>query len=380
MNTSSVRAVATIMLITLAVHLRVTKGHGRLIDPPSRSSMWRYGFSNPPNYDDEALWCGGFSAQWEVNGGRCGVCGDRFDGPHDNEAGGKYANGIIVRHYREGETISVSVDLTTSHLGYFEFRICPNNNPHKVITQQCLDRYLLQQPDGSTRYYIKSYDQGVRTVQLVLPQGLTCTQCVLQWKYNAGNSWRCDGLGVSRKCCDGCGPQEQFYGCADVDVSPASGGSGILPSGSGSVAVHLPTACRGRLFDSMTDDCRQKCAVGICSRLYCSEECHMLRAYADEGESQRKDNAMPEIFLSDLWTVRWPVHSPDLSTLSPVSARMMCLQQARCPPALPEIVWPPPRLGGSGELTAYLGPRLGLQVTHWALDCGVWGYENPVWS
>lgn len=34
-------------------------GHGRLIDPPSRSSMWRYGFNNPPNYDDNQLYCGG---------------------------------------------------------------------------------------------------------------------------------------------------------------------------------------------------------------------------------------------------------------------------------------------------------------------------------
>lgn len=34
-------------------------GHGRLVDPPSRSSMWRYGFKNPPNYDDNQLYCGG---------------------------------------------------------------------------------------------------------------------------------------------------------------------------------------------------------------------------------------------------------------------------------------------------------------------------------
>ena len=36
-------------------------GHGRLLNPPSRSSMWRVGFNNPPNYDDNQLFCGGFS-------------------------------------------------------------------------------------------------------------------------------------------------------------------------------------------------------------------------------------------------------------------------------------------------------------------------------
>lgn len=37
----------------------VVTGHGRLIDPPSRSSMWRYGYRNPPNYNDNQLYCGG---------------------------------------------------------------------------------------------------------------------------------------------------------------------------------------------------------------------------------------------------------------------------------------------------------------------------------
>ena len=35
-----------------------------------------------------------------TNGGKCGVCGDAWGGPRDNEAGGKYATGILVRHYK----------------------------------------------------------------------------------------------------------------------------------------------------------------------------------------------------------------------------------------------------------------------------------------
>jgi len=37
-----------------------TSGHGRLINPPGRSTMWRYGFNTPHNSDDHQLSCGGF--------------------------------------------------------------------------------------------------------------------------------------------------------------------------------------------------------------------------------------------------------------------------------------------------------------------------------
>ena len=59
--------------------LTLIKGHGRLIEPPSRSTMWRYGFNNPPNFNDHEIYCGGFTRQWQTNQGRCGVCGDPYD-------------------------------------------------------------------------------------------------------------------------------------------------------------------------------------------------------------------------------------------------------------------------------------------------------------
>ena len=36
-------------------------GHGRLRNPPSRASMWREGFDNPPDYSDNQGFCGGAS-------------------------------------------------------------------------------------------------------------------------------------------------------------------------------------------------------------------------------------------------------------------------------------------------------------------------------
>ncbi len=34
--------------------------HGRVLEPISRASMWRKGFKNPKDYDDDAGYCGGF--------------------------------------------------------------------------------------------------------------------------------------------------------------------------------------------------------------------------------------------------------------------------------------------------------------------------------
>lgn len=71
--------------------------------------------------------------QYQRNGGKCGVCGDPWDGPWENEPGGKYALGIIVRKYGVGDVITVKVQLTASHKGYMEFRLCANDIPLKKV-------------------------------------------------------------------------------------------------------------------------------------------------------------------------------------------------------------------------------------------------------
>ena len=69
--------------------------------------MWRYGYTNPVNYNDNELYCGGFSVQWAENGGRCGVCGDNWadPAPRLHEAGGKFGQGIIGRRYTMGQVM-----------------------------------------------------------------------------------------------------------------------------------------------------------------------------------------------------------------------------------------------------------------------------------
>ena len=47
---------SSVMLFTV---ISVIHGHGYMISPPSRNSMWRFDFNNPPNFDDTQLFCGG---------------------------------------------------------------------------------------------------------------------------------------------------------------------------------------------------------------------------------------------------------------------------------------------------------------------------------
>lgn len=210
-----------VLMVCVAALVGYAAGHGRLEDPPSRATAWRYGFKTPPNYQDNELFCGGFPNQ-QSQGGKCGVCGDPYQGPRPHEAGGKYATGTIVKRYNQDSKMAVRVQLTANHKGWMEFRLCPVNDPKTRATPECLDRNLLTVAGTQeTRFKVTS-DMRVINVELDLPEGLTCTQCVLQWKYNAGNSWGTDP--ITSKGCVGCGPQEQFYGCSDIAINPTKGG------------------------------------------------------------------------------------------------------------------------------------------------------------
>ncbi|XP_059486939.1 uncharacterized protein LOC132203292 [Neocloeon triangulifer] len=200
--------------------LTQVRGHGRLIEPPSRASMWRYGFSDSPtNYNDHELYCGGFTKQWATNGGKCGICGDAWDmpTPRPHEQGGIYGQGVIVRRYNPGSNITVRVELTANHQGFFEFRLCPKNQPSKTeVTQDCLDKYVLNQVGNKgPRFFPGSLGNRVIEMRYMLPQGVECPQCVFQWRYIAGNNW---GICENGTEAVGCGNQEEFRSCADVAI------------------------------------------------------------------------------------------------------------------------------------------------------------------
>ncbi|CAG0888711.1 unnamed protein product [Cyprideis torosa] len=135
--------------------------------------------------------------------------------PRPNEAGGTYANGIIVRKYRKNSSIKIVIELTANHRGFFEFRLCPNNNVKKLATQRCLDKYLLRRTDGIGARFYPGEGNKTFLVRYNLPKDVLCNQCVLQWRYVAGNNWgRCPN-GTEAV---GCGHQEEFRSCADVAI------------------------------------------------------------------------------------------------------------------------------------------------------------------
>ncbi|KAG8199106.1 hypothetical protein JTE90_016243 [Oedothorax gibbosus] len=218
-----------IFLIVILYKIKSVWCHARLMEPPSRSSMWRHGYETPKNYDDDGLYCGGMQTQWKLNGGKCGVCGDpwHLPLPRPNEMGGRYGNGIIVRNYKPGQVIHTVVDITANHRGYFEFRLCPNKSPKKEVSQDCLDRNLLTILNSTSTRYHDVGNHGSTRVQLALqlPPGLTCKHCVFQWTYVAGNNWgRCKNETFAL----GCGAQETFKSCADISIGDKAPNPSVL--------------------------------------------------------------------------------------------------------------------------------------------------------
>lgn len=216
------RSILTLFFtVLLAVNV---DGHARLWEPPSRSTMWRRGYNTTVNINDNELSCGGFTNHWISYSGLCGVCGDPYQqDPRDNEIGGKYYSGIITRTYPVGGTIDVVIGLTANHGGYFEFKLCPIQDPANGESDACFDSHPLEVLNSGTnkyRYLIKNLNlEGDIPLTVRLPQNLECAHCVLRWRYRTGTRWGCD---ADLSCGNGKGPQEEFYGCADISVANVS--------------------------------------------------------------------------------------------------------------------------------------------------------------
>lgn len=137
---------------------------------------------------------------------------------------------IILRNHKV--RIYHYIKLTANHNGWMEFRVCNIDDFSSDATQSCLDKTLLADSTGKTRFRVDPTTYDFR-FQLVLPSSLACRHCVFQvdfvyflskkdvfyffqiiielkWIYNCGNNWGTDP--TTGQACIGCGPQEQFYG------------------------------------------------------------------------------------------------------------------------------------------------------------------------
>ncbi|XP_059483213.1 uncharacterized protein LOC132201236 [Neocloeon triangulifer] len=231
MSSGSVKSLGWLLLVLLAAQVpKPAGGHGRMMDPPARNSMWRFGFPNPVNYNDNELFCGGYAVQWMQNRGQCGICGDpyHFESPRPHEAGGQFAKGIIGRHYSVGQDIEVEIDLTANHWGRFELKLCPVNNARLEATQECFDRYPLYISGTRESVFTIPFDTAKKEVfryRVRLPPYVTCSQCVMQWTYYTGNMWGTCPNGTEAV---GCGLPETFRNCADVTITTST--SGLPPA------------------------------------------------------------------------------------------------------------------------------------------------------
>ncbi|KAJ3649522.1 hypothetical protein Zmor_021262 [Zophobas morio] len=202
-------------LVSLSLLVTETLGHGMMLEPPNRSSLWRSDSSAPPNYTDNEVYCGGVDFQWNEMDGKCGLCGDPYSDPHpqDNENTGMYGQGKVVRQYSPGSVIDVQVYLSSNHLGNFVFSLCVLENPNAPEpSENCFQQLSLS--NGEPQYNVTMGEVTINT-KLKLPDGLTCERCVLRWHYNTANNWgTCDDGSYGL----GCGPQENFRNCADVAI------------------------------------------------------------------------------------------------------------------------------------------------------------------
>lgn len=223
-NKNNMLSAAIQFCIGFAVLTAQVHGHARFMEPPSRASLWRVKNTDDmiipfksiveANYNDNSLFCGGREV-FIQNGEKCAICGDAFNAADKrHEFPGKYAKGIIVRKYNQGETIDVTIQVTAKHEGDFQFKLCPWNNMNVAPTQDCFDDFPLQFEDGSDKYgpisETKTYNLKVK-----LPDNVVCDRCIMQWQWRTGNSWGVDANGSGL----GFGPQETYYGCADVAIT-----------------------------------------------------------------------------------------------------------------------------------------------------------------
>jgi hypothetical protein len=194
---------------------------------------------------------------------RHGLCGDN-PGESNYMLGGKIygspPGGDVQATYTSGQSIDINVIITAHHMGWCQFYLCDKGD---ALSQDGLNkRMLLRDPNDPSispvdasflgRYYIIPTCYGTemsmnQTVRYKLPEGLTCTNCVLQWYWVTANS--CHGGGytgvnfptlsgaclgdggstgwyprANSACVDNPGIYpEEFWNCADVRIVAASG-------------------------------------------------------------------------------------------------------------------------------------------------------------
>ncbi|KNC87201.1 hypothetical protein SARC_00678 [Sphaeroforma arctica JP610] len=223
---------ASMLLVSMSSNM--VAGHVYMSDPEARNVH-----GNP---DRQSLAAGGPSTVLQDGQYRHGLCGNKHTDALQNwnEPMG------IKRTYTEGQEIDISVVVTAHHIGYFDFQLCDTTD----ISEECFAQHQLTRTgcEGSGSvddpncerwwkplalhetmawvvtanggYQYHTLDSGtvmVRT-KFVLPQGVTCTNCVLRFHYYSTNSCRPENQNDDSNMVS-----EEFWNCADIQITGAQG-------------------------------------------------------------------------------------------------------------------------------------------------------------
>ncbi|XP_068633541.1 uncharacterized protein [Battus philenor] len=163
-------------------------GHGYMLQPTQRSSLWRFNVKALKNYNDNGLNCGFVhSSQDNII---CGVCGDA-SGPsilQANSIHGKYGKQRHLSIKRKGDLnvfntteIHVYVVLTANHVGHFDIQLCNKTikNDHcfetiktvKVLPH--LNKYVIPVSVKGKNYHKEPF-------------------CIMRWQYVTASNRGCD--------------------------------------------------------------------------------------------------------------------------------------------------------------------------------------------
>lgn len=165
------------------------------------------------------------------NAGKCGICGDPYDGPRLHETGNLMAPNETTRNYYPGSSIDVMIEIVANHGGKFQFEMCWRDEWKDIETEDCFEELQLsartekEESDKRTQYELDPRAKtGTFTMSLDLPENRTCDSCILRWHWRSGNNW---GVCEDGTHAIGCGHQEVYRNCADVSVKRNGAGIGF---------------------------------------------------------------------------------------------------------------------------------------------------------
>ena len=141
--------------------------------------------------------------------------------------------------------------------------------------------YLVRQHNMSTVCYTKcAYLKSDHTMIVHLINLSTTIRQQCMCSVPSGNSWGVDA--ETGEGCVGCGPQEEFYACADVKISE-QGGTVSMPTTTTTTSTAAPTpvtniVCPDDTYvasdtyaadPNMTPWCQNTCPTGYCPSSHC---------------------------------------------------------------------------------------------------------------